>query len=121
MSRSIQTTDISASDILGSTSRYADFNIILLGDEHIQTLPTYERTRSYPKSEEDKYYQITMGTQFRPDLVALECYGDPVLWWVIAEANNLFDIEDWIAGKTLRIPPRGVLLSTTEAGVTSTT
>lgn len=46
----------------------------------------------------------------RIDRLASSFYGDPVLWWVIALANNLeFLPTDLMEGQTLRIPsPRYV-------------
>lgn len=41
----------------------------------------------------------------RLDLLANTFYGDPVLWWVIAAANQIEDIPTGLVeGSTIRIP-----------------
>lgn len=62
-----------------------------------------------PEQPDDISYQTQGGD--RLDRIASRFYGDPVLWWVIAAANNLeilpTDLND---GVFLRIPsPRFVI------------
>lgn len=41
----------------------------------------------------------------RPDLIAYAAYGTELLWWLIVEANSVFDYEeDLKAGKQILIP-----------------
>jgi len=41
----------------------------------------------------------------RPDLLAYAAYGNELLWWVIVEANNVYDYEeDLKAGTQIIIP-----------------
>ena len=41
----------------------------------------------------------------RPDLISYAAYGNELLWWVIVEANNVFDYEvDLKAGTQILIP-----------------
>lgn len=61
-----------------------------------------------PEQPDDLTYQVQNGD--RIDRLANSFYGDPVLWWVIAEANGLeilpTELND---GMILRIPsPRFV-------------
>lgn len=58
---------------------------------------------------DDLHYQVQMGD--RIDLLSFKFYGDPILWWVIAVANDLEILPtDLNVGDTLLIPsPRYVL------------
>lgn len=48
-------------------------------------------------------YQVMQND--RVDLLANTYYGDPVLWWVIAVANQLEDLPTGLVeGSTIRIP-----------------
>jgi hypothetical protein len=62
-----------------------------------------------PTQPDDIQYQV-LATD-RIDTIANQFYGDPVLWWVIAAANNIEIVPTQLnAGQTLRIPsPRFVL------------
>lgn len=62
-----------------------------------------------PAQPDDLVYTV-LGTD-RIDRLAGRYYGDPVLWWVIALANNLDDVPTALCeGQQLRIPaPRYVL------------
>jgi hypothetical protein len=64
---------------------------------------------SFNKSEDDEYYVVKDGD--RIELIAYKKYQAKIeraaeLWWVIADANNIFnpfDLTDYV-GKELRIP-----------------
>jgi len=116
VSKKVVDTGTKASKVLGYSSRYAKYSILLVGEESAQTLPLYEITRMYPKDISDKIYQITAATQYRPDLCARDCYDEPSLWWFLAEVNKLFDIEDWTVGKTLRVPSMSKIGAAYEEG-----
>lgn len=52
--------------------------------------------------QEDSFFLWPQGMYL--DQIALKFYGDPTLWWLIADFNNIRDpriIED---GRTLRLP-----------------
>jgi len=56
-----------------------------------------------PEQPDDTVY--TVQGPDRIDSIATKFYGDPVLWWVIAVANDLeFLPTDLNIGDTLRIP-----------------
>lgn len=61
--------------------------------------------------EEDGDVEHIVTSMDRIDSIAHRYYGDPKLWWVIAEANDLEDpISSLRSGLVLRIPsPRNVL------------
>lgn len=87
-----------------SVSRYHNLRRIRddEGDEYIES---YEGI-SFPERPDDKYHQVEPSETNRIDLVAYKYYGTPLLYWVIAEANDLNDPDDLPAGTTLRIPSR---------------
>ncbi len=61
-------------------------------------------TPIYPKIEENDA-DIYVISQYgdRLDTIAFDFYGDPHLWWVIAKANGLNDLNIK-QGSSLRIP-----------------
>ena len=64
------------------------------------------RIRGVKYSDEDIYYEVTNMTENRLDLISLMHYNSPIYWWVIAHANNIFDVfNDIPRGTMLRIPP----------------
>ena len=99
--------------LLDFSSRYNKSEMVYYSDFNILTFETYDRTYNPEikekfteiKEEDIKFYSITKGAQYKPYLVSQDVYGDPGYWWYIMEFNNIFDIEDFIVGKTIRIPP----------------
>ena len=56
-----------------------------------------------PNNADDLTYTVLTGD--RIDQLAYQHYGDPVLWWVIARANDLELLPtELYAGQKLRIP-----------------
>lgn len=85
-----------------SWSRYHRVSILRDGTNHF--FATQGR-REYPYSPEDRYHEVSAGEVSRLDLIAYEHYATPLLWWVIAEANDIFHpLKEVVAGKVLRIP-----------------
>ena len=63
------------------------------------------RKRFITKSNYDIYYKVTNMTENRLDLISLIHYNSPLYWWVIAEANVIFDpFTEVYVGRNLRIP-----------------
>lgn len=61
------------------------------------------------KSDGDVYLYIT--SSMRLDQLANEYYGDPKLWWVIAQANNLKNpLIEFKIGTMIRIPSLSTLI-----------
>jgi hypothetical protein len=97
--------------ILDFSSRFNQSRLISYSDFKILTFETYDRT--FDKIDIDKiifsrdilFFEITKGTQYRPWLVSQDAYGDPGYWWYIMEFNDIFDVEEFTAGKTIQIPP----------------
>lgn len=64
------------------------------------------RIRFVFSSPSDIYYVVTNMTVNRLDLISLKMYNSPIYWWVIAEANFIFDpFNEVYLGRKLRIPP----------------
>ena len=91
-------------DILNPiSSRYS--NTAIFEDSGEVFRGTYNKIRIEPSSE-DKIILVRSEEAGRPDLIALRYYGNPKLYWVIAEANKLMDpINEIVAGMELLIPP----------------
>jgi hypothetical protein len=66
------------------------------------TFETYKRIDK--TSQFDKFLVIPEGYAYRPDLVSNRVFGYPDSWWLIMEVNNIYDIKDFVAGRTIRIP-----------------
>ena len=67
---------------------------------------TYYET-TIPKYNEDSNEDVRVVTEIgdRLDIIANQFYGDPSLWYLIADANNL-NLINVKAGLRLRIPPK---------------
>jgi len=58
-----------------------------------------------PKRDSDTVITIDQKYEHAPDLMALDLYGDPSLWWIIPQRNGMQDpIYDFIAGASIIIP-----------------
>lgn len=77
-----------------------------IGTLKTQTGRQYRRNAIYPEistSEDDIYVITTAGDRY--DVLALQFYNDPKLWWIIAGANTGFQSSLNIKpGIQLRIP-----------------
>lgn len=59
-----------------------------------------------PFSNQDEFIQLNRNQAKRLDLLAYDKYGDPELWWVILQANNI-DLPNQIyEGLQIRIPAK---------------
>lgn len=66
-------------------------NGIVLENADILNLPFYE-------------FIVKESQRNRLDLVAYEVYNNPLLWWLIARFNGIFDVSRITPGQSLRIP-----------------
>ena len=103
MANQIQIANLPPSNFVDSASRYNGLNVLYYGPRNIITFETYKKKITKP-SNNNKYYVITNGTEYRPDLVSLRAYGTVSFWWRIMEANNIMDIYDFKAGVNILIP-----------------
>jgi hypothetical protein len=85
------------------SSRYAETPVVYYTENKILTFATYKKV-NIPMTERDRYYVVTPGTEYRPDLVSKSIYGTPDFWWKIMEANNIIDIFKFKAGLNIRLP-----------------
>ena len=94
--------------LYSNNSRYSKVPTVKqLGQSYHAT----NRIRFIPRSSNDTVFEVTNSTENRLDRISLICYNDPQYWWVIAEANFIFDaISDIPVGATLRIPPLDAIL-----------
>jgi hypothetical protein len=59
---------------------------------------------SVPASADDTIHTVTQGQGGRLDALASEFYGNPNLWWVIAQENGVKDpLQGLVPGSRLRI------------------
>lgn len=100
-----EVSGIPNSNFVGQTSRYLNSKLInyQVGNTKFLTFKTFKRPTRVTSSE-DRFYVITPGTEYRPDIVAKKVYGNEGYWWVLLLGNNIFDIYDFKAGKTIVIP-----------------
>ena len=61
------------------------------------------------QSERDIIHTVTLDERERPDLVALNFYGDARLYWVILGANGLKEKSQLKEGLVIRIPSMNAL------------
>lgn len=103
MANKIEFTNLRASDFVATTSRYSDSRIIYYSEEKIITFETYKK-KKFTNSPADQVAVIPPGMEYRPDLVSKDKYGVPDFWWKIMEINNIKDILDFKAGRTIILP-----------------
>lgn len=103
MANKIEFANINAEKFVSDTSRYNNSRVLYYSDENIITFETYKKNK-YVISANDKVSVIPLSMQYRPDLVSIERYGTVDFWWKIMEVNNISDILDFKAGKTIVLP-----------------
>tara|TARA_R100000458_G_scaffold20470_1_gene18250 strand:- start:453 stop:752 length:300 start_codon:yes stop_codon:yes gene_type:complete len=60
---------------------------------------------SLQESGQSRVAVVPNDLEGRPDLIAYAAYGNELLWWVIVEANNVYDYEaDLKAGTQIIVP-----------------
>jgi hypothetical protein len=103
MANKIEYTNVFASRFVLPTSRYIDSDVIYYSDEKITTFATYKKGK-FKQSKDDKVAVIPNNMQYRPDLVSKKRYGMVDFWWKIMEVNNIKDVMDFTAGRTIILP-----------------
>lgn len=64
--------------------------------------------RLHLRSVRSEGFTVTQAMAHRPDLVAVEAYGEPENWWVIAFYNGIVNPQRELeAGRYLDIPDKG--------------
>lgn len=103
MSNLIEFTNIRPTRYVPVSSRYMSSTVVYYTENKLLTFAIYKRT-TIPYNENDKYYVVNSGTEYRPDLVSQNAYGTPDFWWKILEANDIKDVFDFKSGLNVRIP-----------------
>jgi hypothetical protein len=103
MANKYEISNIKASSLFVSSSRYKNSDVVYYGDNKLLTINIYKR-KSTPLSKNDKFTVITPGTEYRPDLLSYKAYGTPDFWWKIMEFNGIKDIYDFKSGLNIRLP-----------------
>lgn len=58
-----------------------------------------------PVNSKDSYHRVQVNEIGRLDIIAYQYYKDSQLWWIIAQANHIYDpLLDLEPGFILRIP-----------------
>ena len=87
-----------------SLSRYTN-KITLTTVSGITVLEFIRKSQLYIEpSDSDQYYFVDASKRYRPDIIANEMYGTPILYWVILSCNNLSSPLQVETNMTLRIP-----------------
>ena len=63
------------------------------------------RLRGVVESEGDVYYTVDNNTENRLDKISLMYYNSPIYYWIIAQANQIYDTLNVPRDTVLRIPP----------------
>lgn len=103
MANRLEFTNLRATDFVTPTSRYANSDVVYYKEERYTTFTVYKKQVN-TLSGRDTVAVIPPGMEYRPDLVSKQRYGTVDFWWKIMEANNMKDILDFKAGKTIQLP-----------------
>lgn len=103
MANRIEFSTNNATTFVTPTSRYASSRVIKYSDQKMTTFETYKR-KPFRMSAGDQLAVIPAGMEYRPDLMSMERYGTTDFWWRIMEVNNIRDVVDFKAGRTIVLP-----------------
>lgn len=103
MANKIEFTTIRPENFVTSVSRYAKSRVVYYSEQRLMTFEVYKRRKFVP-SKGDQVTVITPGMEYRPDLLSTDKYGLPDFWWKIMEANNIKDVAEFKAGRTIVLP-----------------
>jgi hypothetical protein len=87
-----------------SSSRNRGMRVVTYNGVPLMEFPTESRISS---DQSDTVYIVQAGEEGRLDLIAAKLYQDPALWWLLAQANEIFDPfspTEMYAGMPLRVP-----------------
>lgn len=106
-----EVTDISTPNMNKTVirSRYDSKTKLRLEDEKITIRNLKQADLVAKKTKSDIMHRVTLDEDRRPDLIALEYYGDARLYWVILGANDLREKEDIRVDMLIRIPSKNAL------------
>lgn len=86
------------------TSRYSKIRRIQ-DDETGEIFHETYNNYSIPEKSSDTYFTVDTAVENRLDIISMRYYKSPIMWWVIAIANNIIDpFSEIPIGTVLRIP-----------------
>lgn len=92
-------------------NRYRGLRILRDLESKDELLESYER-KQLPIGPDDYYHTVQVNEEYRLDLIAYKHYGNALLWWVIASANNITDpLSGPRSGDVVRVPSVSTLYS----------
>lgn len=92
-------------------NRYKN-KINLVNIQGTRVIEFIRKTQLYIEpANDDQYYFVDSSKRYRPDLISLEMYGTPILYWVILICNNLSHPLEVKTNMTLRIPQLSTILN----------
>jgi hypothetical protein len=85
-----------------TNSRYVNSPILLVeGSDGVSRPTVYRGAVALPR--QFLHYQVVLGD--RMDVLAYAFFGDPTLWWLIADSNpEVFYPDNLVPGSIIRIP-----------------
>jgi hypothetical protein len=94
--------EVSKKEVLDPFSRFRGSKTLLY--EGVEFFETYER-HQFKDRPDDIFHEVGAGEDGRLDLISYLHYRNPRLWWVIAEANGIFNaLREVTPGRVLRVP-----------------
>jgi hypothetical protein len=94
-------------------SRYRQTDKIIVDD--IETVGTWSQPSYLVERPSEDYiskYAVTSAVEGRPDLIATELYGTPLLDWVLIAFNGPAEVLNWpTVGTTIDYPVKDLVLS----------
>jgi nucleoid-associated protein YgaU len=94
--------DYSNFDSKNQNSRY-NRKKVLVQEDGTEFLESFDKL-NLKESGSDKFHLVLAGEKNRLDIISYKYYGTPLLYWIIAEVNNLNNPTLVEPGTVLRIP-----------------
>jgi len=93
-------------------SRFSKSELIIVdGKETYGAWAQFKFLKTRPAEDLIKVFQVTSVTEGRPDLIANQVYGTPLLDWVLIAFNNVRDTLNWpMAGSLIEYPVDSIVL-----------
>ena len=93
-------------------SRYSKIRRIQNNDTGEIFHETYNNY-SIPEKDSDTFFTVNNAVENRLDIISMKYYKSPIMWWIIAIANNIIDpFSELPTGTVLRIPELTSVYST---------
>lgn len=94
-----------------ASDRYKNCTILKDNDSGEVLISTRD-IEDIPLNVLDIYHTVTIQEECRLDIIADKFYNNPLMWWVLAQANNIYDpLSKPLSGDIIRIPNISTLYS----------